>query len=204
MDKPMVVDADGLNLIAAEKKWPAYFKARAVLTPHPGEMGRLAKLIGRSEVPSDDTGRIHIATQAASAFGQVIVLKGHRTVVTDGRRVYVNTTGDSTLSKAGTGDVLSGMIGCLLGQKMETFDAAILGVHLHGLAGEIAGKRWGRRCALARDVIQAIAEAVRKLERKTRNQKSERKTRNQKSERSLFGFQSFCFWIFFWFLISGF
>ena len=162
MDKPMVVDADGLNLIAAEKKWPAYFKARAVLTPHPGEMERLAKLIGRSEVPTDEAGRIHLATQAASAFGQIIVLKGHRTIVTDGRRVYVNTTGDSTLSKAGTGDVLSGMIGCLLGQKMEPFDAAILGVHLHGVAGEIAGKRWGRRCALARDVIEMISQAVRR------------------------------------------
>ena len=161
MDKPMVVDADALNLLAREKKWPAYFKARAVLTPHPGEMQRLAKLIGRSTVPSDEQGRIDIAAAAARAFGQIVVLKGHRTVVTDGRRVFINHTGDSTLSKAGTGDVLSGMVGCLLGQKMEPFEAAALGVHLHGLAGEMAGKRFGRRSALAREVIEAIAETVR-------------------------------------------
>ena len=158
--KPMVVDADGLNIIAAGKKWPDSFNAHTVLTPHPGEMGRLAPLFGRTEVPADDEGRIAIATEAARAFGQVIVLKGHRTVVTDGRRVYINHTGDSTLSKAGTGDVLSGMIGCLLGQGIDRFDAATLAVHLHGLAGEIAGKRLGRRCALARDVIDAIPEAV--------------------------------------------
>lgn len=164
LEKPMVIDADGLNIIAAEKKWPRDFKAHAVLTPHPGEMGRLAHLLGRTEVPTDETGRIEIATEAARAFGQVIVLKGHRTVVTDGVRVYVNHTGDSTLSKAGTGDVLSGLIGCLLGQGIERFEAATIGVHLHGLAGEIAGKKWGRRCALAREVIDAIPEAIRKIE----------------------------------------
>lgn len=167
LDTPMVLDADGLNLIALEKKWPPYFKAHAVLTPHPGEMARLAKLIDRSEVPTDDEGRIGIATHAARSFGQIVVLKGHRTVVTDGRRVYLNRTGDSTLSKAGTGDVLSGMIGSLLGQRMSPFDAAILGVYLHGLAGEIAGKRFGIRSALAREVVDSIAEAVRTAE--TRN-----------------------------------
>ena len=157
LEKPMVVDADGLNLIAMEKKWPAWFRGRAVLTPHPGEMARLGKLIGRNEVPTDDAGRIDLVGVAARAFGQVIVLKGHRTVVTDGKRVYVNQTGDSTLSKAGTGDVLSGMIGCLLGQKLAPFEAAVLGVHLHGLAGEAAGRKFGRRSALAREVIEAIA-----------------------------------------------
>jgi NAD(P)H-hydrate epimerase len=95
----------------------------------------------------------------------VIVLKGFHTVVTDGKRVYVNQTGDSTLSKAGTGDVLAGMIGCLIGQSMEIFEAAVLGVHLHGTAGEIAGWRYGKRCALAREVAEAIPEAVKGFER---------------------------------------
>src|SRR5436190_2185613 len=99
----MIIDADGLNLIAAQKRWPATFKAKAILTPHPGEMKRLAKLIDRSDVPSDDDGRIEIALAASRAFGQILVLKGHRTVVTDGKRVYMNRTGDSTLSKAGAG-----------------------------------------------------------------------------------------------------
>src|SRR3954469_14823147 len=110
LQKPMVIDADGLNLLADLKTWPKYFKASAVLTPHPGEMARLGKLIGRTEVPKDDQGREEIAAVAAEAFGQVVVLKGDRTVVTDGRRVYVNKTGDSSLSKAGAGDVLCGVI----------------------------------------------------------------------------------------------
>src|SRR5438067_9565470 len=99
LDKPMVVDADGLNLIARQNRWPTYFKARAVLTPDPGEMGRLGKLIGRTEVRKDEPGRIDIAVAAARAFGQVVLLKGSGTVVTDGRRVYVNRTGNSALSK---------------------------------------------------------------------------------------------------------
>ncbi|HEY8751785.1 MAG TPA: NAD(P)H-hydrate dehydratase [Tepidisphaeraceae bacterium] len=160
LDKPMVVDADALNLIAAMKKWPPSFKAHAVLTPHPGEMGRLVKLIGRSEVPTDEPGRIDIATEAARAFGQLIVLKGSRTIVTDGARLYINDTGDSSLSKAGTGDILSGIIGTLLSQKLNSFDAATLAVWLHGKAGEIAGKRLGNRCVLARDVIESIPAAI--------------------------------------------
>lgn len=166
LDKPMVVDADGLNLLAAGKRWPGFFKAHAVLTPHPGEMARLAKLFGQSLVPTDDPGRIEIATTAANQFEQVVVLKGSRTVVTDGDRVYVNDTGDSSLSKAGTGDVLSGIVGALLGQKMEQFDAAVAAVWLHGRAGELAGRRLGRRCVLARDVIDSLHESLAEYEQK--------------------------------------
>ncbi|HXE54528.1 MAG TPA: NAD(P)H-hydrate dehydratase [Tepidisphaeraceae bacterium] len=166
LEKPMVVDADGLNILAGMRKWPTWFKAHAVLTPHPGEMKRLAKLIGRSDVPADEVGRIEIATAAASAFGQVIVLKGYHTVIADGDRVHINDTGDSSLSKAGTGDVLSGVIGALLGQKMERFEAACAGTWIHGRAGEIAGQRLGRRCVLARDVIDGIPQAIREYESK--------------------------------------
>ena len=160
LDKPMVVDADGLNVLAGMKKWPAWFKARAVLTPHPGEMQRLGRLIGRTDVPAEEEGRVEIASAAAEAFGQIVVLKGERTVVADGQRVYVNNTGNSALAKAGTGDVLSGMLGTLLGQGVERFEAARLAVYLHGRAGEIAGTRVGMRSALARDVVEAIAGAV--------------------------------------------
>jgi ADP-dependent NAD(P)H-hydrate dehydratase len=166
LEQPMVIDADALNLLAKQKRWPAYFKATAVLTPHPGEMKRLAKLIGRDKVPTDDDGRIEIAAKAAKAFGQILVLKGSRTVVTDGHRVYLNHTGDSSLSKAGTGDVLSGMTGTLLAQKMHPFDAACTAVYLHGRAGEIAGERLGMRCVLAHDVIDAIPQAVAEYEKR--------------------------------------
>jgi NAD(P)H-hydrate epimerase len=160
LNTTMVIDADALNLLAAQKKWPAYFKARAVLTPHPGEMKRLGKLIGVTEVPTDDAGRAALAASAASAFRQVLVLKGHRTVVSDGKRVYVNDTGNSALSKAGSGDVLSGIIGSLIGQGMDRFDAACAGVRIHGLAGEVAGEQFGLRSALAREVCDAIPEAI--------------------------------------------
>ncbi len=165
LDKPMVIDADALNLLSDQKRWPTYFKARAVLTPHPGEMGRLAKLIGRTDVPADEEGRIDIAARAAEAFGQVVLLKGRNTVATDGKRVYVNATGNSALSKAGTGDVLSGMIGALLAQGVEPFDAAALGAHLHGRAGEVAGEKLGLRAVLARDVLDALPAAVSEYER---------------------------------------
>ena len=161
---PAVVDADGLNLIAKLGHWPDWFRAAAVLTPHPGEMKRLAKLIGRDDVPKDEPGRIDIAVAAAKAFGQVLVLKGAGTVVTDGTRVYVNPTGDSSLAKAGTGDVLSGMTGSLLGQGVAPFDAACCGVYLHGRCGEIAGGRLGKRCVLSADVIDAIPQAVAEYE----------------------------------------
>ena len=158
--KPMVVDADGLNLLAQQKRWPTFFKAHAVLTPHPGEMSRLNKLLKRGATPGDDEGRIDNAVAAARAFGQVVVLKGDRTVVTDGERVYLNDTGNSALSKAGSGDVLSGILGCLLGQQIDRFDAACMAVRLHGIAGEVAGERVGLRSVLAREVIDAIPVAI--------------------------------------------
>jgi NAD(P)H-hydrate epimerase len=169
LEKPMVIDADGLNLLSDLKRWPKYFKARAVLTPHPGEMARLGKLFGRTDVPTDDKGREAIAAAAADAFGQVVVLKGDRTVVTDGRRMYVNTTGDSSLSKAGAGDVLCGLIVTLLAQEVDPFDAACIAVYLHGRAGELAGDKLGRRSVLARDVIETIPAAIAEYERRARS-----------------------------------
>jgi NAD(P)H-hydrate epimerase len=158
--KPMVIDADALNVLSAQRRWPTKFQASAVLTPHPGEMKRLGKLIGVTEIPADDEGRSGLAVSAARAFRQLVILKGERTVVTDGERVYINDTGNSALSKAGSGDVLSGMIASLIGQGMDRFDAAIAGVRLHGLAGEVAGERLGLRSPLARDVIDAIPQAI--------------------------------------------
>ena len=166
LEKPMVIDADGLNLLSDLKRWPTYFKAKAVLTPHPGEMARLAKLLDRTgPVPTDEAGRTELAAVAAEVFGQVVLLKGDRTIVTDGRRVYVNTTGDSSLSKAGAGDVLCGVIATLLAQQVDPFEAATIGAYLHGRAGELAGEKLGRRCVLARDVIDTLAEAIAEYER---------------------------------------
>lgn len=160
IDKPIVLDADALNILAAGKAWPKQFVATGVLTPHPGEMKRLGRLLGIDEVPTDDDGRAELAARAATAFGQVVLLKGHHTVVSDGQRVYVNRTGNSALSKAGTGDVLSGILGALLAIEMTPFDAACSAAYVHGRAGEIAGERLGLRSVLARDVTDAIGQAI--------------------------------------------
>ena len=159
-DKPAVLDADALNRLGAMDQWPADFRAPAVLTPHPGEMRRLLKHLGREEVPTDDAGRIELTGDAARTFGCVVLLKGLRTVVSDSERYRVNETGDNTLAKAGSGDVLSGLIGALVAQGMTPFDAAICGAHYHGLAGQAAGAALGRRGALASEVADRLAEVM--------------------------------------------
>jgi hydroxyethylthiazole kinase-like uncharacterized protein yjeF len=168
--KRIVVDADALNLISKGRAWPKGFAAEAVLTPHPGEMKRLCKLLGGGDVPKDDQERIELALRASAAFGQVLLLKGERTVVArpaiKGRQsIYVNHTGDSSLSKAGAGDVLTGLISSLIGQGMELFEAACAGAYIHGRAGEMAGKSLGRRSVVARDVIEGIGGAILEYEK---------------------------------------
>ena len=164
--KPAVLDADALNLIAAGGTWPTGVTARCVLTPHPGEMKRLGPLFGKSEQSTtDERDRVDTATRAASAFGQVIVLKGHHTVVADGRRIYVNRTGSTALAKAGSGDILSGILAAMAAQKdADPFDAACIAVWIAGKSGEIAGHRVGERSCTATDVIAAIATALAEYE----------------------------------------
>ena len=166
LDRNLVVDADALNLLSTLKAWPTC-KAKCILTPHPGEMARLAKAFKLGTFEDDDASRLKIASALAKKSNAVVVLKGFRTVVVDPLRKidhYINDTGDSSLSKAGTGDVLAGMIASLIGQGMSNYDAACLGVHLHGRAGEIAGQSLGPRSVLASDVIDAIFAAIRAYE----------------------------------------
>jgi len=132
---PLVVDADGLNAFAGE---PEILRSAAsrVLTPHPGE---LARLLGRG-VPAIEEDRVAAVREAASRTGCVTLLKGRRTVIArpDGRLV-VNRTGGPGLASGGTGDVLAGLIGALLVQGLEAFDAAAVGAWLHGSAGDALG-----------------------------------------------------------------
>jgi ADP-dependent NAD(P)H-hydrate dehydratase len=159
--KPAVLDADALNLIAARGAWPEA-AARCVLTPHPGEMKRLGPLFGKpDQTGGTEADRVDTALRAAQAFGQVVVFKGHRTVVTDGHRVYVNRTGGPALAKAGSGDILSGMLAALLAQSgVDPFDAACTAVWTHGKAGEIAADRVGERSVTSPDVLHAIGPAL--------------------------------------------
>ena len=164
----IVIDADALNVLSRERIWPTT-AARLVLTPHPGEMRRLAERFDLGPFnAADNASRAAIATRLARLCRGVVLLKGNRTVIVDGTterpRVALNTTGDSSLAKAGTGDVLTGLIASLIGQGMGGFDAARLGAHIHGRAGELAGEKLGQRSVLARDVIDHLGAALRERE----------------------------------------
>src|SRR5207247_412721 len=99
----------------------------------------------------------------AAEHGVVLVLKGHGTVVTDGRRVYVNATGNPGMATAGSGDVLTGVIAALLAQRLEPFAAAQLGVYLHGLAGDLARDALGEVGMMASDLLPYLPQAIRRL-----------------------------------------
>lgn len=152
----LVIDADGLNNLAGLKNWPARLKAKLILTPHPGEMKRLWSSLLREELPAD---RQQQAVQLAQRTNTVVVLKGAGTVVTDGEKVYINKTGNPGMATAGSGDVLTGVITALLGQGLSNFDAAVLGVYIHGLAGDISAEKFGRVSLITTDIIDSLPGA---------------------------------------------
>lgn len=156
---PLVIDADGLNVLATLKgpgNWLRNKKASIVLTPHSGEMKRLWTSLFRDPLPSD---RIEQAARLAQKAECVVVLKGAGTVVTDSKHVYINTTGNSGMATAGSGDVLTGIISALCGQKIPPFDAAVLGVYLHGLAGDAAAGDVGQISLISTDIIDHLKNA---------------------------------------------
>lgn len=155
-DRPLVLDADALNVLAADATILEGVSRPVVLTPHPGEFARLAG-IDVAEVQGDRVARA--ARLAAAAGPLVVVLKGSGTVVTDGRRAYVNRTGNPGMATGGAGDSLTGVIAALIGQKLPAFEAAQLGVYLHGLAGDIARDQNGTIGMIAGDIVDAIPDA---------------------------------------------
>lgn len=160
IDKAKVLDADGINAFAGNLE--ALKKARMpmVMTPHPGEM---ARLIGKdvAEVQKD---RKDIATKFSREYNTVLVLKGHNTVVADPRgEVYINETGNAGMASGGMGDVLTGMIASFLGQDVEPFAAAALGVYFHGLAGDLAAKEKGLLSLTATDLLNKLPDVLKKL-----------------------------------------
>ena len=152
----LLIDADGLNNLSKIKDWPAKLKASLVLTPHPGEMKRLWTALFREQLPPD---RQNQAAQLAHRTKTVVVLKGAGTVVSDGQKVYINKTGNAGMATAGSGDVLTGVITALIGQGLSNLDAAVLGVYIHGLAGDIAAKKTGQVSLMTTDIIESLPEA---------------------------------------------
>ena len=152
----LIIDADGLNNLAGMKNWYKKLKANLILTPHPGEMKRLWSGLFRDTLPIE---RREQAEKLAKETGAIVALKGAGTVVTDGEKIYTNTTGNPGMATAGSGDVLTGIITALLGQGLSIIDAAVLGVYIHGLAGDIAVKKLGQLSLIATDIIDALPEA---------------------------------------------
>lgn len=158
---PFVVDADGLNCLSSNTAVLNQKKAPCVLTPHPGEMARLTGL-STEEVQAN---REKTALDFARENKCTVVLKGNASIVADeAGETLVNPTGNSGLATGGTGDVLTGIVGGLLAQGMTCFNAATLGVYLHGLAGDLAAHAMTERALIASDVIAHLPAAWRALE----------------------------------------
>ena len=157
---PLVVDADGLNILSDIPDWHKLLPSETILTPHPGEMARLTGKT-TAEVQAD---RLRIAQTSAAAWGHVVVLKGAFTIIAapDGRTMLLPFANPG-LASAGTGDVLAGSIVALRAQGLEAFQAAVAGAYLHGLAGEIVRERLGTAGMTASDVARALPEAIQRI-----------------------------------------
>jgi NAD(P)H-hydrate epimerase len=156
---PTVLDADGLNAFAGHPEQLERGGMPLILTPHPGEFARLLGV----DVASVQSNRQELAARFARERGIVLVLKGYGTIVTDGQRVYHNATGNPGMATGGTGDVLTGLIAALLAQHLEPFAAALLGVHLHGLAGDLARDQLGEVSLTASDLLDYLPHAFQRM-----------------------------------------
>jgi NAD(P)H-hydrate epimerase len=154
---PMVVDADGLNALASDLSILKRRHGPLILTPHPGEM---ARLLGTSSEAVQKR-RFDVASDFAKEWNVIVVLKGAHTLVAapDGS-IAINTTGNPGMATAGTGDVLTGVISSLLAQDLAPWDAARLGVYLHGLSGDLAARACGEVGLIASDLIERLPEAI--------------------------------------------
>lgn len=152
---PVVIDADALNVLEFTPGVLGQHAGPRVLTPHPGEFARLLGLT-TADVQSR---REELTIDFAKKFNVIVALKGHGTLVCDGTRCYRNTTGNPGMATAGSGDVLAGLIGALIGQGLEPFAAAQLGVFVHGRAGDLACDHFGEVSLIASDLLDYLPMA---------------------------------------------
>lgn len=156
-NKPVVIDAEGINMLSKDKTLLSRLSNRTILTPHLGEMSRLTNMSVR-DIEED---RINIAKNYAKENQCILVLKGYNTIVTDGSKVYINNTGNSKMATGGMGDCLTGIITSLIGQGYSKLNASLLGVYLHGRCGDIVSK--DKYSILATDVIEKIPFVMNEL-----------------------------------------
>jgi ADP-dependent NAD(P)H-hydrate dehydratase / NAD(P)H-hydrate epimerase len=160
LDKPLVVDADGLNALVDRPDILTTRKAPVALTPHPGELARLLNTTA-AEIQKD---RLGIAQEAARLYNAAIVLKGARTIVAERECAYVNPTGNPGLATAGTGDVLAGLLAGFIAQGLPLYPAAMLAVYLHGAAGDLAAADKTQLALVAADLLDYLPTAIKGLE----------------------------------------
>lgn len=161
-ETPVIIDADGINCIAKDIEILMDKKSEVIITPHPGEMARLLKC--NSEMINEN--RIMVAEKYAEQYGITVVLKGAGTIISDRCRTSANHTGNAGMSKGGSGDILSGIIGSAVAQGIPPYDAACAGVYMHGLAGDAAAEKLGQEAMLPRDIISCLSDAFRILKEK--------------------------------------
>ena len=160
LDRRMVVDADGLNALSQAPEVISLLDREAILTPHPGEMSRLAN----ASVLGLEADRIRTAQQFASEHNLTLVFKGAPTVAgLPNGDVWINSTGNPGMGTGGMGDVLTGILAGLMAQGHSSETAAVLGVYLHGLAGDIAAEALGMHGLIASDVLKAVPQAISSL-----------------------------------------
>lgn len=158
LQMPIVLDADALNILSDNREWLSLVPQGSILTPHPGEFDRLA---GSSATSSE---RLEKAIAFAHKHNVYLVLKGaHTAICTPGGEVYFNLTGNPGMATGGSGDVLTGIILSMMAQGYNAFDAARIGVYLHGLAGDIASEALGREGMIAGDIVDYLPMAMRNL-----------------------------------------
>ncbi len=156
--KPLVIDADALNILAINPTWIPFIPVQSILTPHPGEFERL---VGKSENSFD---RLNKSKAFAEKFQVILVVKGaHTWVVTPAQQVFFNTTGNPGMATAGSGDVLTGIIASLVAQNYSPAQAALAGVWLHGLAGDLSAETCGFESLTATDIINHLGQAIKTI-----------------------------------------
>lgn len=156
---PIVADADAINIIANHRAWTQQLPQGIILTPHPKEFDRLA-----GATPNSDFDRLARAIDMAERLQGYIILKGHYSALCcPDRHVVFNTTGNSGMATAGAGDVLTGIITGLLARGYNRKEACLLGMYLHGLAGDIAAKTVGKESLIASDIVRCLPMAFQRL-----------------------------------------
>ncbi|MCM8570208.1 NAD(P)H-hydrate dehydratase [Gramella jeungdoensis] len=156
-DSPVVIDADGLNILSANMELLGLLPENSVLTPHPGELKRL---IGEWK---DDFHKLEMVKAFSKKHKVVVVIKGAHTFTINREEIFINNSGNPGMATAGSGDVLSGVITSLIGQSYEPVVAAVLGVFLHGLSGDISSRELGYEGVMAGDIAANIGRAVKDL-----------------------------------------